>query len=133
MTIYEGTIVTCDARKSVARYLVQEKGRITHVGDRLPEAYAKAPRENLGDRALLPAFADTHIHFMSYALFAAGLDLRAARGIDELKTAVADYAGRRKDPIVLGFGASVCFVKPEYPEKSSGFPHQVVGNFECPF
>lgn len=106
MTIYEGTIVTCDQRKSVARYLVQEKGRITHVGDRLPEAYAKAPRENLGDRALLPAFADTHIHFMSYALFAAGLDLRAARGIDELKTAVADYAGRRKDPIVLGFGAS---------------------------
>ena len=111
MTVYEGTIVTCAPRNPVARYLVQENGRITHVGDRLPEAYAKAPREQLGDRALLPAFADTHIHFMSYALFAAGLDVRAARSIDELKTAVADFAGRRKDAIILGFGASAYSVR----------------------
>lgn len=111
MTVYEGTIVTCDARRSVARYLVQDKGRITHVGDRLPEAWANAPREKLGERALLPAFADTHIHFMSWALFAAGLDLRGARSIDELKFAVTAFGKERMPAIVLGFGASAYSVR----------------------
>lgn len=110
MKVYEGSIVTCDAKGSVARYLVEEGSRIAYVGDSLPAAYASAPRVALGDRALLPAFGDTHIHFMSYALFSAGLDVRAARTIAEARDLVRDFASRRKDKVILGFGSSASSV-----------------------
>jgi hypothetical protein len=106
MTVYEGAIVTCDAAGSVQRFLVEDRGRILYTGTALPEPYAKAPRVSLGQGALLPAFADTHIHFMSHALFANGLDVREARTIDEAVAKVAEFAAARKDALVIGFGAS---------------------------
>jgi hypothetical protein len=99
-------VISCDAAGSVHRFLVEDAGRVVFVGDALPAPYASAPRVSLGDRALLPAFADTHIHFMSYALFKAGLDVRSASSIAELKLAVTDFARRDRSPVVLGFGAS---------------------------
>ena len=120
MRVYEGTIIRCAesgeakagsssagvARASVARYLVENKGRIVFVGDALPEEYRSAPRLELGERALLPAFADAHLHFSSFALFASTLaiDLREAGSIPE----VLDLLGaceRGKKPL-LGFGLS---------------------------
>jgi predicted amidohydrolase YtcJ len=106
MTVYEGTIVTCDQAGSVARYLVEEKGRIAFVGDRLPEAYASASRISLGSGALCPAFSDTHIHFMSHALFSSGLDVRSADDIPSLVDLVREHERKRRDRIILGFGAS---------------------------
>lgn len=106
MRIYHGKIVTCDARGTVATRLVEDRGRIVFVGDELPAAYASAPVVELGARALLPAFADTHIHFASYALFAAGLDVRSAASIAELAARVRDYAREHDERIVVGFGAS---------------------------
>ena len=106
MTCYEGAIVTRDATGTVARYLVEDGGRISFVGDALPDRYAAAPRVALGDKALLPAFGDTHIHFMSYALFAAGLDIRAAATIADARDMVAGFVHERKPAFVLGFGAS---------------------------
>ena len=47
--VYEGAIVTCNARMTVCRYLVEENGRIVHVGDDLPEAYRRHPRRELGE------------------------------------------------------------------------------------
>jgi predicted amidohydrolase YtcJ len=41
--------------------------------------------------ALLPAFADTHIHFMSRAPFSSGLDVREAKTFEE---AVATWPRR---------------------------------------
>lgn len=111
MTVYEGSIVTCDGAGRVARYLAEDKGRILFVGDALPAAYAGAPRSALGARALLPAFTDTHIHFMSYALFAAGLDVRDASSIEDCKARIADFARGRAGPLVLGFGAAAARVK----------------------
>lgn len=70
--VYEGTILTVDARDSVARYLVEDQGRIVYVGDDLPERFADASREQLGDRVLCPAFVDTHEHLASFATFNAG-------------------------------------------------------------
>ncbi|MBU1082311.1 MAG: amidohydrolase family protein, partial [Spirochaetes bacterium] len=106
MTVYEGSIISCDAAGGAYRFLVEDGGRIAFVGDGLPEAYRGLPRVALDGKALLPAFTDTHIHFMSYALFSAGLDVRSAQSITEAKETVADFAGSRKDSIVLGFGAS---------------------------
>ncbi len=108
MKIYEGSIVTCDTKGSVARYLVEDEGRIVHVGDQLPSAYGAPGLERvaLGEKALLPAFADTHIHFMSHALFSGGLDVRNASSIAEVEDLVASFAAKRKDKVLIGFGAS---------------------------
>ncbi len=106
MTCYEGAIVTCDSTGTVARYLVEEGGQIAFVGNALPERYAASRRVPLGNKALLPAFGDTHIHFMSYALFAAGLDIRTATTIADARDMVAGFVRERKPAFVLGFGAS---------------------------
>ncbi|HOX32002.1 MAG TPA: amidohydrolase family protein [Spirochaetales bacterium] len=110
MMVYEGSIVSCDASRGVYRFLVEDKGRIAFVGNRLPDEYAGAPRTALGARALLPAFADTHIHFMSHALFSAGLDVRAARSVAEAKELVAGHA-RSEGKVLLGFGTSAHCVR----------------------
>ncbi|MCX7027163.1 MAG: amidohydrolase family protein [Spirochaetes bacterium] len=106
MNVYEGSIVTCDALGTVARFLVEDGGRIVFVGDTLPREYSEAPRERLGENALLPAFGDTHIHFLSYAFFSAGLDVRAARTIADTQAAIADFVRERSPSFVIGFGAS---------------------------
>jgi len=111
MTVYEGNIVTCDAKGSVARFLVEDSGKIAFVGDRLPEEYSSAPKTALGQKALLPSFGDTHIHFMSYALFSAGLDIRAAASIADSQAMIAAFRKDRAPSLVLGFGASANSVK----------------------
>lgn len=73
MKVYEGSILTCDAQDHVYQFLVEDGGRIVHVGNELPARYASFPRVRLGSRALIPAFGDSHIHFASFATFHAGL------------------------------------------------------------
>lgn len=111
MKTYEGAIICCDREGQVYRYLVEEKGRILHVGNELPAAYQGAPREVLGERSLLPCFGDTHLHFASYALFNAGLDVRHARSLPEMCAHIQKYAAESSDKIVMGFGASTHSVK----------------------
>jgi predicted amidohydrolase YtcJ len=106
MKAYEGRIVTCDERGTVSKFLVEDGGKIIFVGDELPDKYASAPRERLGEKALLPAFGDTHIHFMSYAFAKAGLDLTPAKTIAEAQAAIAAFARERSPANVIGFGAS---------------------------
>ncbi len=77
-----------------------------HVGDDLPAAYQGAPREVLGERALLPCFGDTHLHFASYALFNAGLDVRSARSLPEMCEHIQKFTRENNDKIIMGFGAS---------------------------
>ena len=55
MKVYEGAILTCDANDQVARYLVEDGGRILYVGDELPERYISVRHERLGKKALIPA------------------------------------------------------------------------------
>ena len=143
MKVYEGRIVTCDDRGTVSKYLVENGGKIAFVGDALPEKYASAPRERLGEKALLPAFGDTHIHFMSYAFFRAGLDLRGAKTIAEAQAAIAGFVRERAPAHVVGFGASaygvaerrlltradidaVCYNKPVFITKYDG--HAAIAN-----
>jgi predicted amidohydrolase YtcJ len=106
MKIYEGAIICCDRENHVYRYLVEDKGRILYVGNELPAAYQDALREVLGERALLPCFGDTHLHFASYALFNAGLDVRHARSLPEMCGQIQKFTTENNDKIIMGFGAS---------------------------
>jgi predicted amidohydrolase YtcJ len=106
MRIYEGTIISCDREDHVHRYLIEDHGRILHVGDELPAAYQGAPRETLVKKALLPSFGDTHLHFASHALFNAGLDVRSARSIPEMCDRIGKFTRESSDRIIMGFGAS---------------------------
>ena len=54
------------------------------VGNELPETCAAAPRVALGERALIPPFADTHQHFASFSAFNAGLNVMEAESNEEI-------------------------------------------------
>lgn len=106
MRVYKGNILTVDSGDRVARYLVEDQGRIVFVGDELPDEYAGLPEEDLGEKALCPAFVDTHEHLASFATFNAGLNVMDARSNREIMQMVADFAERCKSKILVAFGAS---------------------------
>jgi predicted amidohydrolase YtcJ len=111
MNIYEGDIVTCDSQKRVCRYLVEERGKIAYVGDQLPRTYQSTEITSLGHKCLLPAFVDNHIHFSSYAMFAAGLDIRGSTSLDDMGASIRRYSQGKRKAILMGFGASAHSVK----------------------
>ena len=111
MKIYEGNIVSCNRNYSVFQYLVEDKGQIRFAGDNLPEEYKRLPRIALGEKALLPAFADTHLHYSSYAFFAASLDVRQARSIPDILDLINQYIIAHRSKTILGFGVSAHNVK----------------------
>ena len=111
MKVYNGTIISCDRNDRIHEYLVEDKGRILYAGETLPAAYRDAPREELGARALLPCFGDTHLHFASFALFNAGLDVRHARSLSEMRGQITEFASGCPDRILMGFGASAHYVE----------------------
>jgi hypothetical protein len=111
MHIYEGNIVSCNAQNSQYRYLIEDQGKILFTGDNLLDEYNSLPRIALGERALLPAFADTHLHYSSYAFFAASLDVRQARSIEDILDLINQYVIAHRPKTVLGFGVSAHNVK----------------------
>lgn len=106
MNVYEGSILTVDHADTVARYLVEDAGRIVFIGDDLPKQYENAQVVHLGDKALCPAFVDTHEHLASFATFNAGLNVMDARSNEEIKQLISDFLPRCKMKIVIAFGAS---------------------------
>lgn len=106
MKIYKGSILTCDVQDHVYQYLAEENGRIVYVGDDLPKEYAEVPQVELGDRALTPAFGDSHIHFASFAAFNAGLNVANAKSNAEILDMIRDFVPKCKDKLLIAFGAS---------------------------
>lgn len=106
MKIYEGNILTCDAQEHVYRFLVEEEGRIVYVGNELSEKYKDKERILLGNRALIPAFGDSHIHFASYATFRAGLNVANAKSNREILEMLQEFVPKCKDKLIIAFGAS---------------------------
>lgn len=113
MKIYKGNILTCDENNTVAKYLVEENGKIAYVGDELNSYYeeclkkAKAELVELGEKALIPSFADNHLHFASYATFHTGLDVMKAKSNVEVLQMLKDYVDSHpKAKMIFGFGAS---------------------------
>ena len=100
-------MISCEDRNRVHSVLVEDRGKIVYMGNRMPEAYADVPPHDLGGRCVVPAFGDTHIHFESFALFHATLDCRHVSNLDELADVVSDYTGGHpSERLVLGFGCS---------------------------
>ncbi len=108
MRIYNGNIVTCDREDSVYQYLVEDEGIIIFVGDELPASFGPAPDvTELGNKALLPALGDGHIHFSNWALFNSTFDVRRAEKLADIGPMITKYARRdRRIKVLFGFGHS---------------------------
>ena len=106
MKVYKGAILTVDSDDATFRYLVENDGFIVYVGDELPEEYTSAELVDLGKRALIPAFVDTHEHLASFATFNAGLNVMEARSNTEIIQMVEEYAKRSTNKLLVAFGAS---------------------------
>ena len=111
MYIYHGNILTCDSNNHIYQYLVEENGKISYVGDSLPEKYKGGIVMELGEKVLTPSFADTHLHFASMALFLAGVNAMNVVSNDELKERLITFLPKTKAKVVIAFGASPHSVK----------------------
>lgn len=84
-------------------YLVAEEGRIIGVFDKLPKAYAAMDVTELGDRIIMPAFCDMHLHAPQYPLLGLGLDMQLLEWLEayafptEARFADCEYAARVYD------------------------------------
>ena len=106
MKVYHGNILSVNARDEVFRYLVEKNGRIIFVGNELPEKYRKAETVELGEKALIPAFVDTHQHLASFSAFHAGLNVMEASSNREILKMVENFAALSANNTLIAFGAS---------------------------
>ena len=111
MKVYKGNILTVDRNDDVFLFLVEDGGRIVYVGDELPGEFLKAPMEDLGEKALIPAFCDTHQHFASFSIFNAGLNVMEADSNEQILKMAKDFYLRCKSKTLVAFGASPYSVK----------------------
>ena len=111
MNVYEGYIITCDSKNTVTKYLVEDNGIIVYIGNDLPIKYQEVNRILLGKKALIPSFADTHIHLASYSTFHAGLNVMEARSNSEITSMLREFIKSNKDKLIIVFGASPYSVK----------------------
>lgn len=110
--IFEGNILTVDKNDAVCKYLVTKEDRIAYVGNELPENYTGMKVVHLSEKALLPAFVDSHQHFASFSTFYAGLNVMDAESNEEIQEMVRDFvkhSGNKKT--LIAFGASPYSVK----------------------
>lgn len=106
MKCYKGRILTVNGNNDTARYLVEDQGIIQYVGDTLPGEYRRAEMIDLGGRALIPSFVDTHQHFASFATFHSGLNVMDAASNEEILGMIQAYAARSSAKTLIAFGAS---------------------------
>lgn len=109
--VYRGHIISCNAEMEVYKFLAEKDGIIEFVGNELPSQYNEYQIVELGDRALLPAFVDSHIHLSSYALFATTLDIREIKDFKDLESILVAYEKKHKPKMMLAFGISDRSVK----------------------
>ena len=105
MKIYKGQILSVNKNDDVFNYLVEDKGRILFVGNELPDAYNGEVIE-LGEKALIPSFVDTHQHFASYSIFHDGLNVMHAKNNKEILSMVEEFVKKSKNKLIVAFGAS---------------------------
>ncbi len=85
MTVFtNATFLSCEEENRIFSVMAEEKGRIVYTGDQVPDRYAHCPTIDLGGGCVVPVFADTHMHFESYALFQSTVDVRDCRNFDEM-------------------------------------------------
>ncbi len=109
MHIFEnGVFISCEDKNRVFSVLIEDEGRIVFTGDVIPDTYRNIlARTDLSGRCVVPAFADTHIHFSSFCFFEEHLDVRGAETFDDLSERIRSYEKSRPDAkIILAFGCS---------------------------
>lgn len=106
MKRFDGTILTCDDKNTVAAHLVEDGGKIVYIGDEIPGAYASCPSVDLRNGALLPSFTDSHQHFASFATFHAGLNVMDASSNQEILDMLRGFAEKSSSHLLIGFGTS---------------------------
>jgi len=113
MTIFKNAhFISCEKDNREFSVLAEDKGRIVWCGDEIPAQYANAPAVDLQGKTVVPAFADTHIHFASHALFESTLDVREAADFAELGQMLRDYEARtKKQKLTICFGCCAHTVK----------------------
>ncbi|MBP5566876.1 MAG: amidohydrolase family protein [Bacteroidales bacterium] len=112
MKVYKGSILSVNAKDEVFKYLVEDGGKIVFTGNELPAEYAGAETIDLGSKALAPSFVDSHMHFASFAIFNAGLNVMDAESNVQISEMIADfYARSGKTKTLIAFGASPYSVK----------------------
>lgn len=107
MHIWHGTIITCDDNNTVAKYLVEREGRIVFVGNDLPDAYRNAQITELGEKAIIPAFADAFLHYSSYSILKDAYFAVECVSADEFITNLRKHIEKTRDNPIIGFGAPV--------------------------
>lgn len=106
------TFISCEDNNRIFKYLVEKDGRIIFTGDVLPDNYILGQTIDLKNLSVVPAFADTHIHFGSFAFFNSGLDCRHVHDFEELRKLIQSYVtNNQKEKVILGFGCSAHTVK----------------------
>jgi predicted amidohydrolase YtcJ len=102
-----GRFISCEDTNKRFSVLVEDKGRIVFAGDVLPQEYAHAKKTDLAGKCVVPAFADTHMHFESYALFSSTVDVRDVKNFAEMKALLLNYIQKNpKAAFVPAYGCS---------------------------
>lgn len=87
-----GNIWTGNADMPTATTMAITDGRITAIGDRLPDELTSDNVVDLNGRFVMAGFMDNHVHFMEGGAALASVDLRDAASPDEFTRRIADYA-----------------------------------------
>jgi predicted amidohydrolase YtcJ len=102
-----GVFISCEEEDRVFSVLAEDRGKILYTGDEIPPEYEGAPREDMEGRAVIPAFADTHLHFESYALFLSTIDVRGVKDFDEMGRMLHAYAASHQgEQFIPAYGCS---------------------------
>lgn len=106
-TIFLGERIYCrGVRDSRAETVAVRGGVVVAVG-RDAALQLKGPRTEvveLGERALLPGFIDSHIHAVHGGLTRVRCDLSEVHTLEEYRALISDYARRHDGPWVEGAG-----------------------------
>ncbi len=119
MHIWHGTIITCDDENNVANYLVEREGRIVFVGNELPDSYRKAQVIELGEKAIIPAFADSFLHYSSYSILKDAYFAVECASSDEFISGLRRHIENTRDNPVIAFGAPVILADQDSKIKKS--------------
>ena len=111
MKCYCGNILSVNKNDDVFKYLVEDQGKIVFVGNELPEKYQNVEKIELGDKALVPSFCDSHQHFASFSIFNAGLNVMDCESNEQMMEMIKDFVNKSKNKTIIAFGASPYSVK----------------------
>lgn len=95
MLYTNGNIFTLDATATVANYMLVEGGKISVLGQGIPEEslLREHPTFNLNGRVVLPGFCDAHIHIWKVGqLLTDWLDVRSTTGMLDLQERLESFA-----------------------------------------